>query len=203
MRIVCDTAEVPSGIPARLSRGGVEVEIARLAAGDYALPGGLLIERKSPRDLVDSLLSERLYEQLTDLCEAQTPVALLIEGDSWSGDRRLRTPILARFYRWASAQPQLSVWYSPDAAWTARLLRSLGDGRPDGPITTTRRRPRTRTPAESLRGLVAGVGPRSADRLIARFGSIRGVALASRSDLCETIGATRGAALHARLNAVQ
>jgi ERCC4-type nuclease len=53
--IVADIFEEGSGIPASLQRLGAQVVVEPLAAGDYRISGGALIERKTVADLHGSL----------------------------------------------------------------------------------------------------------------------------------------------------
>lgn len=194
-RVICDAGEGRSGLPGLLSRQGVEVQTARLSVGDYLLSASFAVERKTPRDLVDSLLSGRLMVQLDALGKAFEFAALLIEGDAWAGDRRLRSPMLTRLYHWISLRPYLSVLYSPDAAFSARILAGLAvaeqSGRAAGPVRPAYTPPSPKSPEDVLRAL-PGVGTAGAQKLLRRFVTLRGVLCATEAELVETIGPTRG-----------
>jgi ERCC4-type nuclease len=59
MRIVVDLRERGSGVPALLIEHGVDVELRRLSAGDYAVGGGGVVERKTVRGLHLDLVTGR------------------------------------------------------------------------------------------------------------------------------------------------
>jgi len=62
LNILADVHELPSGVPGRLAALGVEVESGALAAGDYCVARGVLVERKSVLDLHDSLDMDLRYD---------------------------------------------------------------------------------------------------------------------------------------------
>src|SRR3954454_20876696 len=79
--LLCDHGERRSGVPAELERLGVEVQAARLPAGDYVVSDRMVVERKGPTDLAASIKDRRLFEQLARLADAYTAVVLIVEGD--------------------------------------------------------------------------------------------------------------------------
>lgn len=175
-----------------------------LTEGDYLLSAAFAIERKTPSDLVDSLRTGRLIDQLDRLSEAYEYAALLIEGDSWEANPRLKSPMLARLDQWISVRPYLTTIYSPSTKMTARLLAGIARAEQDErqalpPVAAPPTRPRPRGPADALSGL-PGIGQANANRLLARFNTIAGIAQASPADLRETIGPKRGSRLHAILH---
>lgn len=204
--ILCDHREERSGIPRRLIERGCAVDVQALVQGDYVVSAALAVERKAPRDLVDSLLSGRLYRQLEALCDTFEYGLLLIEGDSWAGDRRLKTPILGRLHHWVSHRPNLSVIYSPSEAWSARILHDLARREQSetahapspGPLATRT----ARTPRDVLLAL-PGVGEAGAQKLFARHGTLRAVINATRTELQATLGPNRGSRLFELLNGDQ
>lgn len=201
--IVCDSREKPGRVPELLQRAGASVEMERLTTGDYLLSAAFAIERKTPTDLVDSLLNGRLTVQLEVLSASFEYAALLIEGDAWEGDRRLRSPMLARLYHWISLQPFVSVLYSPSAEYSARLLLRLAameQSRPaSAPGVPRYTPPAPKTPEDVLLAL-PGVGPSGSSRLLREFGSLRRVLCATEAELARVIGPKRGRALGRLLN---
>jgi len=196
--IVCDSRERASRVPGLLERAGASVSVERLATGDYLLSAAFALERKTSTDLVDSLLDGRLMVQLEALSNKYEFAALLIEGDAWEGDRRLRSPMLAHLYHWMSLRPYLSVVYSPSPEYSARLLLRLAQmeqaRRAPTPEVPRYTPPAARRPEDVLLAL-PGVGPSGAQRLLRRFGSLRAVLSAPEEELVATIGPKRGRAL--------
>ncbi len=194
--IVCDLRERRSGVPARLAQQGIQVELAQLDTGDYLVSAAFGIERKTASDFVDSLLAGRLVAQLEALAAAREYAALLVEGN-WHADRRLRAPMLARLYHWISMRPNLTLLVSADARHTAALIRLLAEGEQSeravaaAEATASAAVRTARVPRDILTAL-PGVGPTSADKLLARFGSVVAALTAPRAELQAALGPRRG-----------
>jgi ERCC4-type nuclease len=204
--VIVDHGEARSGLPELLRAQECDVRLERLPDGDYLVSAAFALERKAARDFVDSLVSGRLIDQLERLSSQYEYAALLIEGDSWEGDRRLKTPMLARLYQWISLKPYITTLYSPNTQVSARLLAALARAEQDQrhalPATPVAPAPRAaRNPAELLCAF-PGVGPSNAEKLLAVYGTIAGVAQAPREELCSLIGRKRGGTLHTLLTGV-
>lgn len=202
--VVCDLAEERSGIPQRLRDRGCAVDLRPLAAGDYLVSGAYAVERKAPRDLVDSILNRKLYRQLEAISDQYEYAALLIEDDSWEGDRRLRSPLLGELYHWISTRPNLSVLYSPSLNVSALLLADLARREQHGAFSAAAvpAAPPTR-PVRSPRDLLLalpGVGSAAARKLSGGFADIRAVVTADEDRLRRVVGLKKGAKLHELFN---
>jgi hypothetical protein len=80
-QVVADVHERQSGIPHALENLGVDVTIAPLRAGDYAIGSDVLVERKSVIDLHGSIESGRFWPQIGKLRYASAFPFLFIEGE--------------------------------------------------------------------------------------------------------------------------
>ena len=78
--IVVDHREGESTLPASLKLFGHEVSIQSLPVGDVRISDRILIERKSARDLIDSLIDGRLYNQARRLARAAPRPLIIIES---------------------------------------------------------------------------------------------------------------------------
>jgi ERCC4-type nuclease len=200
--IICDRGEERSAIPQRLREAGCVVEVEHLPAGDYLVSAAFAVERKAKTDFVNSLKSRNLFVQLERMSEQYEYSALLIEGDSWEGDRTLKRPLLGELYYWISHRRNIDVIYSPSPAFTASLLadfarrEQFGEGRP--PVTPSRIAP-VRNPRQLVLAF-PGVGAAGAEKLLDRFGTVRAITQAAEHELQQTIGTTRGAKLYDLLN---
>jgi ERCC4-type nuclease len=197
--IICDHGEARSGVPDGLRERQAIVEMQQLACGDYLISAAFALERKAPRDLVDSILNRKLFVQLEYLAENFEYAALIIEGDDWVGDRKLRSPLLGELYHWISLRPNVTAICSPSTKWTALLLLDLArreqfDRLIAQPSASVMRRS-ARSPRELLLGF-PGVGEANADKLLARFGSVHAVVQATCDELVSVIGLKRGRSLH-------
>jgi len=82
LKLIEDLHE-PNEIENKLTTKGVPVERELLDVGDYLLPSSYACERKKGRDLMSSVMSGRLYEQLNNLCQFQHPILAIISDNLW------------------------------------------------------------------------------------------------------------------------
>ncbi len=213
--IVADERERSSGVPAFLEDLGAEVEYKMLEVADY-LVNGLAVERKTMRDFVSSLFDGRLFDQAYRSNASYDNSLLIVEGNVRSRLEELKNP------RWfwgglASLVLDYDVrcFFTPDQEQTAQLLYTLiGRGKKNGkrqdkerrPPPLIVRRPRSgeldRLQVSIVSGL-PGVGPKLAEQLLTRFGSIRSVFEASATEMAvgAGIGSARALALRKLLDA--
>ena len=78
--IVVDHRESNSTLPAMLKLHGHEISLESLAVGDIRISDRVLIERKTARDLVDSLIDGRLIHQARRLHAAAPRPLLIVES---------------------------------------------------------------------------------------------------------------------------
>ncbi len=80
VKIIVDVHERQSGIADTLAELEADIEIAALAAGDYAVGVDTLVERKHVLDLHAAVLKGRLWPQLGKLRAACAFPYVLVEG---------------------------------------------------------------------------------------------------------------------------
>ncbi|KAI9675269.1 MAG: hypothetical protein M1817_001171 [Caeruleum heppii] len=80
-RVVVDVREFRSSLPSLLHGQSMVVIPCMLTVGDYVLTPDICIERKSVRDLIQSLKSGRLYSQAETMMQHYKNPMLLIEFD--------------------------------------------------------------------------------------------------------------------------
>lgn len=80
-RVVVDVREFRSSLPSLLHGRNMVVVPCMLTVGDYVLTPNICIERKSVRDLIQSLANGRLYNQAETMLMHYTNPMLLIEFD--------------------------------------------------------------------------------------------------------------------------
>ncbi|MHA1271870.1 MAG: DEAD/DEAH box helicase [Promethearchaeota archaeon] len=82
--IVCDTRESASPVIKNLSLLGINIELKKLAVGDYIISERTAIERKTAKDFGDSLKDGRLFNELYSLKENYERPILILEGNPFS-----------------------------------------------------------------------------------------------------------------------
>lgn len=150
LRIVADLCEVPSRIPAMLEELGADVEIRPLAAGDYVLELGWVVERKTVRDLHGSVLAGRFWTQIGKLRREARRPCLLIEGPDL--DAGELSPNAVRGVCVTVLDVGVAILPSRDAADSARWLSGSGPSAESRPAAhpPSRRSPRA-VPASPAR----------------------------------------------------
>lgn len=202
IRITVDVHELRSGIPEGLASLGAVVRTAPLAAGDYALGGGTLVERKRVLDLHTAVGKGRFWPQLMKLRDSCPHPYLLIEGTDI--DRGPLHPASVRSICLAvigQGVPVLRSYQQKDSAiWLYRLAlranRALA--RRDRPPYAQRPAARgSEETAEAVVAAVPGISTALARALLARFGTVGGVIGAGPQAWLEVpgIGPTRVRAL--------
>ena len=182
-----------------------DVDRCRLPLGDYLLPGGTLLERKTLKDFCVSIIDGRLFSQAYRLASSETFGIVILEGTQ-AGELtvshnafRGALVSLAQTYR----IPVLRTLNECDTAWCIDRLAQQKEvlGTKRGPAVSSKaRRPLTRR-LHVLRAL-PGIGPRLAGSLLNHFGSVSSVANATPGDLARTpgIGSERAGAIYDTLH---
>jgi len=205
-RIVADTFERPSGIPNALRAEGFDVELAQLAAGDYDLGAGVLVERKTVADLHLTLERGRLWDQIGRLRRAARLPYLLIEGGNL--DAGTIRPAALRGVCLAVNGQGVALLRTSDATDTVLWLRLLAqrvNGAPlgrDRPSYAQRLKSPPELVREAMLAAVPGISVAGARALLERFGSVSAVFAADEHDWLDVpgIGPTRAAALRAAIS---
>lgn len=181
MKVIYDHREERCSIPGLLDLSGVEIEPAQLAVGDYILSDRVAIERKSASDLVQSIISGRLFEQIERLKEAY-PVAILVsEGNPRGLPRESWLGALGSVIR--KEVVVLSVEDEAETAeWIARLARQEAKG-PSRPRGSGRKAKDPDRQLEQMLAQIPGISITAASKLLQRFGNLQGLARASEDDL--------------------
>lgn len=180
------------------------VIIDPLACGDWLFIGSeehrpLLIERKTPTDLVGSMKNGRLVRQLKGLkdFEDKGDICLLIEG--WMGTiqrfTRFDATSVSRFIESIALVWKVPIIPSPNQKWTISWFKSKAKamGKPKEKKLYALR-PSARKVLDVgdqaryvLEG-IPGIGPKRATVLLRKFGSIKNITNASRDELKKAVG---------------
>jgi ERCC4-type nuclease len=177
-----------------LAELGSEVVEKVLAPADYVISEDYAVERKELHDFFHSIFDGRLFEQAERLAEAYENACLLVEGDVLDALKSIRNPLVF----WGAiakiiADNHVSIIFTPDAANTAMFLYSLAKKLQEekrGRIIV-KHRPKAYTLKQLQIFAVQSlpqIGPKRAEVLLKKFGSVRGVFQASRAELLSVKG---------------
>ena len=218
--ICADDRELNSSVVARLKSLGADVRIDRLVTGDFRIGERILVERKTVRDFVDSLVDGRLLEQASRLVGAAPRSLLLIEGEGLFESNRVHPHALMGALTTLALDFGIPIVTTKDGAETARFLTvasrreesmldgltpqardRLEAGKPEiwmDPVTQAaagarelRKSPnQEKFTAMSLLIAIPSVDQDLANRLLKRYGTIAALIWADEDDLRQVEGIT-------------
>ena len=189
LEIVADDRE--NLIAKKLSRKA-EVDKRRLEVGDFFLSDRVVVERKEASDFVDSIVDNRLFDQLGELSDHAHPV-LLIEGKDLYSHRNIDENAIRGALASISLDYRIPVLWTEDAENTARTLVQFAkrEQEENDREVTVRDNSNGTTPQQEKEFLVAGlpgVNTKLARSLLREFGSPGEVFKASREQLMDVKG---------------
>lgn len=194
IKIIADDRERNCGVIEALREfKEVMVEVKRIPVGDYVVDKKIVIERKSLRDFVLSIMQGRLFRQATALKKSGMHPILILEGTTKNiaafGLKResIQGAIIA-----VSVIIGVPLLRSKDSIETAKLIvmtakqvnRSDSKGIPRGGNRPKDRKGMQMFVLQSL----PHIGPVKAAQLIDRFGSIEAVMAANSEELSGIYG---------------
>ncbi len=206
-RVYVDYRERGSGVPEALSSMGAAVVYERLGVGDYVVSDRVAVERKTVPDLAESLFDGRLFDQARRLAEYYERPILIVEGDLSELERvtgRVRQVLQALAS--LTLEPGVAVLWSRGPSDTAALLYTLacreqaGERRP----VVVNRKPRLESLWMQQLYLVQslpGVGPKLAEKLLEKMGSVEAICRASVVELARVLGEERARRVYRVLHA--
>jgi DNA excision repair protein ERCC-4 len=195
IRIVVDDRERSPGVLAALRTfESVQLRVARLDIGDYAVGPNLLVERKAVSDFVQSVIDGRLFRQARRLSRWSSGLRFFVlEGT----DRDLRQGGFSQHAVHGALITLNLVFGLPvlrtlDPVETAQLLVIAGRQLHRRMTSPTRLHPSVNAPARStqIRMLLAirDIGPLRASALLEHFGSMRSLSSATLDELVAVPG---------------
>lgn len=185
--VFADSREGNSKVLRHLDTIGVDIKIKAMTVGDYQITDDIIIERKTAKDFVDSIVDKRLFKQATLMREEfKKPIMILEGNDFYSGfinPNAIRGAI-------ASIAIDFGISIIPTrgsddtAAMIKRIAIKEQKGKPPKIQIRTEKKPdnlweQQQFIIESL----PNIGPVMAKKLLKTFGSVRNVINASTDEL--------------------
>jgi len=190
--ILVDHRERCSGIPAMLRARDVQVSEEQLPVGDYIISDRVAVERKRATDFLDSLVGQRLFDQVSRLADAYPRPIMVIEGDGLFS-RNIHERAIYGALSSIVVDYGFSVFTAADVADTTRLLYSIAyrEQIKTGTSVALRGNKPSQSLEEQQRYVVEGlpfVSAVSSRKLLDYFGSVRRVINATCEELQEIEG---------------
>jgi ERCC4-type nuclease len=190
IEVVADDRE--NSVAKELSRKDIRVDKERLDVADFLVSDRTAVERKRTDDFVDSIIDNRLFEQLQELSQFQNPV-IIIEGENLYTHRDIDPKAIRGALSSLALDYQIPVIWTDDEKDTVETLRALArrEQEEEDREVQVRGTKSGMTDEETLEFIVAGipdVNTKIAERLLEEFGTVRKIFKASPSELEEVEG---------------
>jgi ERCC4-type nuclease len=191
-KIVIDDRETSSKVVEVLSSMGVAIRLERLAYGDYAIGDRILVERKTARDFVDTLVNRDLLGQVKAMADAVIRPVLIIEGGDLYTQRDIHPNAIRGVLAALTVDMGVSVLFTRDEQDTAQMLMVLAR-REEGERGERKIHPHKthRSVKEDQEYIVSSfpeIGMKNARLLLSHFGSVQAIVNASLEELVAVKG---------------
>ena len=171
-----------------------DVEQKQLEIGDYLLDNGFAIERKD-EDLVSSITSKRIFEQINALCQYEHPILAITIKNLWktmyySNSRWIHSSYMGLLTTLMVSYPKLKIVFLDDTEEFVRFIVSLDkkihdEGKSERPKFISQK-PLTLTASqENVIASLKGISIKTAKDILKAKGSVRAVANATKAELME------------------
>jgi len=192
-KIIIDDRELVSKVSEHLSSAGAVIRIERLLQGDYKIGDRILVERKTSRDFVDSLIDRDLLDQLREMARVCPKPVLIIEGGDIYSQRDIHPNAIRGALAAISVTMGIVIFQTRDAGDTADLLLVLarreeengykerGSGQKEAYESLA-------TAQEAIMSAFPDLGPKYARALLTAFGSLKAIIDAEKEDLLQVPG---------------
>lgn len=200
--VFADTREGNSKVIRHLSEMEIDVKVQAMAVGDYQVSDEVVIERKTAKDFVDSIVDKRLFKQARSLMEEFKRPLIILEGDDlYNGminPNAIRGSIAS-----IALDFGISIIPTRNAQDTAAMIKKIAIREQSGEKTPIQIRT-DKKPVnlweqqlfiiESL----PNIGPVNAKNLLEHFGTVANIINASESQLQEVEGIGKKTAANIR-----
>lgn len=200
--VFADTREGNSKVIRHLSEMEIDVKVQAMAVGDYQVSDEVVIERKTAKDFVDSIVDKRLFKQARSLMEEFKRPLIILEGDDlYNGminPNAIRGSIAS-----IALDFGISIIPTRNAQDTAAVIKRIAIREQSGEKTPIQIRT-DKKPVnlweqqlfiiESL----PNIGPVNAKNLLEHFGTVANIINASESQLQEVEGIGKKTAANIR-----
>jgi Fanconi anemia group M protein len=186
-RIIIDDRETSSKVVEVLSGMGADIRIERLALGDYAIGDRILIERKTSRDFVDTLINRDLLGQVKTMADSVPRPVVIIEGGDLYAQRDIHPNAIKGVLAALTIDMGVSLLYTRDEQDTAQMLYVLAkrevSERGERKVHPHKSHRSLRDEQEYIISAFPEIGMKNARRLLSHFGSVQAITNAELLDL--------------------
>ena len=190
--VIADSREGNSKVIRHLSQMEMDVKIRSMAVGDYQVSDDVVIERKTAKDFVDSIIDKRLFKQARELSEEFKHPIIILEGDDiYNG--MIHPNAVRGTLATLAIDFGISILPTRDSQDTAAMIKRIAVREQDGEknhiqIRTDKKPVSLWEQQLFIIESLPNIGPVNAKNLLQHFGSVEKVITASESELQEVEG---------------
>ncbi len=191
-RISIDDRETSSKVVEILSGLGAAIHLKRLPHGDYAIGDRILIERKTARDFVDTLINRDLLGQIKTMAESVPRPVLIIEGGDLYSQRDIHPNAIKGVLAALAIDMGVSLLFTRDEQDTAQMLFIIAkredSERGERKIHSHKSHHSVRENLEHIISAFPEIGMKNARLLLSHFGSVQAIVNAEFRELTSIKG---------------
>ncbi len=187
IKMLVDSREIRSEVVKHLRSMGVAIEVKNLEVADYVLSDRVAVERKTVEDFSDSIIENRLFQQMIKLKAYQRPI-VIIEGDNLY--QRLHPNAIRGAMATIAVDFGIPMIRTKDEKETAEILfaiakREQEERRREIVEHRDKTKRSLKEEQEYVVSAISGVGGVIAKNLLEHFQTIERIATASEKELME------------------
>jgi Fanconi anemia group M protein len=189
VKIYADTREKGSGVIKELIEMGVDIKLEMLKIGDYVCSEKVAVEIKTVKDFVDSIVDNRLLQQLKEIKRNFERPVVIVEGDEdIYSMRRVHPHAIRGMIATIAVSYGIPIIYSKNYKETASYLhivakREQENGKKDFSLHGDRKPLTLKEQQEYVVSSLPGVGPALARPLLNKFKTVKKVINANAEQL--------------------
>jgi Fanconi anemia group M protein len=191
-KIVIDDRETSSKVVEVLSDMGAAIKLERLPHGDFAIGDRILVERKTARDFVDTLIDRDLLGQVKAMAEAVTRPMVIIEGGDLYSQRDIHPNAIRGVLAALTIDMGVSLLFTNDAEDTAKMLFVIAkreeSERGERKVHPHKSYHSQKEEQEYIVSAFPEIGLKNARLLLSHFGSVRAIVNAELEELVAVKG---------------